>query len=186
MFLTPSRNKTCAILGGGISGLACAYFAKQAQVSLFEATSRLGGFIQTADLDGFLFELGPHSLRLQGHEVIVDLIRELGLELVAASSAVKNRFLLLDNKLQKIPSNLLLFALHPLTRGAFRAACENLSSPEKMWKMRALPTFLVVAFRLKWSSALWTPLLKASMQVAAMSSRCRAVSQECGKSAPSF
>lgn len=57
-----------AILGGGISGIAAAYQLAQAQQQgaplefvLFEATSRLGGIVETVRRDGFVIECGPDS-----------------------------------------------------------------------------------------------------------------------------
>ena len=69
-----------AVIGGGISGLACAYRLQQlgVPVTLFEAEDRVGGLIGTVEKDGFLFESGPQSF--QGTEALLDLIRELGIE----------------------------------------------------------------------------------------------------------
>ena len=51
------------IIGGGISGLAAAHrlSEQQVQVTLLEASHRLGGTIQTEQRDGFLVERGPDS-----------------------------------------------------------------------------------------------------------------------------
>ena len=52
-----------AVIGGGISGLACAYDLKQAvaglRVDLFESGPELGGAIQTCRTDGYVIEQGP-------------------------------------------------------------------------------------------------------------------------------
>ena len=52
-----------AIVGGGISGLACAYFLGRRGVRcrLYEKRSRLGGTIRTERLQGCLVEAGPDS-----------------------------------------------------------------------------------------------------------------------------
>lgn len=62
-----------AVLGGGISGLSCAYYLlkhgaeKLSQVLLVEASNRVGGWIDTKRFDdGVIFELGPKSIRPVG------------------------------------------------------------------------------------------------------------------------
>jgi oxygen-dependent protoporphyrinogen oxidase len=67
------------VIGGGISGLACAYRLQQAgiPVRLLEAGSRPGGVIATKDMDGFRFELGPQSFL--STEPLLGLIGSLGL-----------------------------------------------------------------------------------------------------------
>jgi oxygen-dependent protoporphyrinogen oxidase len=68
------------IIGAGISGLTAAWRAKQAgrDVLLVEASDRTGGVIRTREVDGFLFELGPNSVRMT--DEIETLAREVGLE----------------------------------------------------------------------------------------------------------
>lgn len=56
------------LLGGGISGLSQAYFIKQmlpsAQVTLYEAQSRLGGSMESLSSEGQnTYHFGPRSLR---------------------------------------------------------------------------------------------------------------------------
>jgi protoporphyrinogen/coproporphyrinogen III oxidase len=58
-----SPNKRIAIVGGGISGLATAWQLAQLGVAftLFEASSRLGGIVETVHSQGFVIECGPDS-----------------------------------------------------------------------------------------------------------------------------
>lgn len=60
-------SKKVAIIGAGITGLASAYYFKHynedIDVTIFEATSRPGGKIQTYRRDGYTIELGPILLR---------------------------------------------------------------------------------------------------------------------------
>jgi oxygen-dependent protoporphyrinogen oxidase len=67
------------VIGGGISGLACAYRLQQAgiPVRLLEAGSHPGGVIATKREGGFLFELGPQSFL--STEPLIRLIDALGL-----------------------------------------------------------------------------------------------------------
>ncbi|MGD1210756.1 MAG: protoporphyrinogen oxidase [Candidatus Acidiferrales bacterium] len=78
--MADSTSKSAVVIGGGISGLACAYRLRQlgVPVTLLEASSRVGGLVETVEKDGFLFESGPQSF--QGTETLLALIRELGIE----------------------------------------------------------------------------------------------------------
>ncbi len=55
--------KRIAIAGGGISGLATAYqlACDGVECTLFEASERLGGIVETVRKDGFVIECGPDS-----------------------------------------------------------------------------------------------------------------------------
>jgi oxygen-dependent protoporphyrinogen oxidase len=68
------------VVGGGISGLACAYHLQQAgiPVRVLEAGDRPGGVIATREQDGFRFELGPQSFL--STEPLLKLIDSLGLK----------------------------------------------------------------------------------------------------------
>lgn len=60
-----------AVLGGGITGLASAYYLAErlphAQITLFEGSSRLGGWLRSKQVDvgsgKVVFEQGPRNLR---------------------------------------------------------------------------------------------------------------------------
>src|SRR5260370_22262427 len=51
------------VVGGGVSGLVCAYALRKAGVEalLVEASWRAGGVVRSERRDGFLLELGPQS-----------------------------------------------------------------------------------------------------------------------------
>src|SRR6266851_1291740 len=76
-----------AIVGGGIAGLAAAHRACELareggldlELSLFEASDRLGGTIQTERRDGFLVECGADSF-LSEKPWALELCRRIGLE----------------------------------------------------------------------------------------------------------
>ncbi|MGL4305299.1 MAG: protoporphyrinogen oxidase, partial [Mycobacteriaceae bacterium] len=72
-----------AIVGGGISGLAAAYELRRAlgdsaSIVLFEASSRLGGKLYTAEVADSPFDLGAESFICRRPEVL-ELAEELGL-----------------------------------------------------------------------------------------------------------
>lgn len=92
---SPSSNKEekqdVAILGGGISGLASAYYISkadpEARITVYEASERLGGWVSSKiirDTNGekaMVFERGPRTLRTGTNGfVTATLIEELGLK----------------------------------------------------------------------------------------------------------
>ena len=66
------------IIGGGISGLATAYYLAKggASPTLIESRSRLGGVIQTEKIEGCTIEAGPDSF-LSVKPAAMDLIADL-------------------------------------------------------------------------------------------------------------
>lgn len=68
-----------AVVGGGITGLATAWFLRdRASVAVYEASDRVGGKIQTASLLGMPVEAGPDTF-LARVPWAVDLCRAVGL-----------------------------------------------------------------------------------------------------------
>ncbi len=83
-FFTMDARQRAIVIGGGLTGLACAYRLKQSgiPVLLLEAADFAGGMMATAEKNGFLFEAGPqcprfplplwelvHDLKLEGEFV---------------------------------------------------------------------------------------------------------------------
>jgi len=92
------------VVGGGISGLACAARLQQMglRVALLESSERLGGLVNTVEKDGFLFESGPQSF--QGTDVLLGLIRDLGIEgQLCKADPRAPRYVLRHGHLEKIP-----------------------------------------------------------------------------------
>lgn len=73
--------KSVAIIGGGITGLTAAFYLQRhgVPVTVYEATGRVGGVIQSLHRDGYLAEFGPNTI-LETSPKIADLIRDAGLE----------------------------------------------------------------------------------------------------------
>src|ERR1700689_1175047 len=93
-----------AVIGAGISGLACAYRLQQLglDVGVFESTLAPGGMIDSVEKDGLLFEAGPQSF--QGTPELLELIRELGLEAQLQKADPRApRYVLLHHRLRKVP-----------------------------------------------------------------------------------
>ncbi|HTX13950.1 MAG TPA: protoporphyrinogen oxidase [Candidatus Baltobacteraceae bacterium] len=99
-----SNSTNTVVVGGGISGLACAYRLKKlgVPVTLLEASPRVGGLIDTVEKNGLLFESGPQSF--QGTETLLGLIHDLGLDddLCRADPGAP-RYVLRQGRLRKVP-----------------------------------------------------------------------------------
>jgi oxygen-dependent protoporphyrinogen oxidase len=99
-----TRHVPALVVGGGISGLVCAYALRKARIDaqLVEASPRPGGVISTVTRDGFLLELGPQSF--SGTPALRELCAELGVskELLQAPPHAP-RYVLIDGKLQPVP-----------------------------------------------------------------------------------
>lgn len=105
------------VVGGGIAGLASAYYAQQAaerasiplKITLIERDDRLGGKITTDTPDGFVIEGGPDSFITQKPWAL-QLCRELGLgdRLAGTNDARRTTFILRDGKLHKMPDGMYL------------------------------------------------------------------------------
>ncbi|HSE15939.1 MAG TPA: protoporphyrinogen oxidase [Pyrinomonadaceae bacterium] len=103
------------VIGGGISGLAAAHRALElnqaAQVTIVEASDRLGGIIQTEFRDGFLLERGPDSFISEKPQAIA-LAQRLGLEsqLVQTNEEFRRSFIVRGGRLRAVPEGFQLMA----------------------------------------------------------------------------
>ena len=99
-------NFDSVIIGAGISGLAAAHRLKKRghNVLLIESGARAGGVIQSEEVEGFLIEAGPNSLR--GSHEFLDLVEELELtdELVTADPRAP-AYVYADGQLHAVPMN---------------------------------------------------------------------------------
>ncbi len=106
-----------AIIGGGIAGLAAAYYLREGasnsglsiECTLIESDSRLGGKISTYRKDGFVVEAGPDSFLTQ-KPWGVELCRRLGIEdrLIGTNEASRKVYILWKGKLRELPDGVLL------------------------------------------------------------------------------
>ncbi|MBN3553450.1 protoporphyrinogen oxidase [Fictibacillus nanhaiensis] len=105
-----SERKHVIILGGGITGLAAAFYVqkyaketgKSITFSVIEASNRLGGKIDTIKEDGFVLERGPDSY-LARKTVMTELVKDVGLGDDLVSNETGQAYILHNMKLHPIP-----------------------------------------------------------------------------------
>ena len=103
------------IIGGGISGLAAAHrlleLSPTSQITLLEASARLGGTIRTDERDGFLLERGPDSFISEKPEAVA-LAKRLGIEsrLVQTTHEHRRSFIVRNGRLRPVPEGFQLLA----------------------------------------------------------------------------
>ena len=73
--------KSVAIIGGGITGLTAGFYLQRAgvPVTVYEATGRVGGVIQSLRREGYLAEAGPNTI-LETSPKIAQLVNDAGLQ----------------------------------------------------------------------------------------------------------
>jgi len=108
----PDTVQRCAVVGGGIAGLATTYDlelrARERElpltVTVFEGAEEVGGKLQTIRQDGFLLEEGPNGW-LDNEPATRQLVGKLGLaeELLRSEDAARHRFVLRQGRLRKLP-----------------------------------------------------------------------------------
>ncbi|RKZ13073.1 protoporphyrinogen oxidase, partial [bacterium] len=116
----PSTRESAhiAVVAGGIAGLATALnlldraeaAGQSVQVTVFEKGDAPGGNLQTLREDGWQLEWGPNGF-LDNEPATLRLVSRLGLdpELQPSSDLTRHRFLLVNGRLQEIPTSPLAF-----------------------------------------------------------------------------
>ena len=106
--------KQVAIIGGGIAGLATAYYLHErgrgaVGYALIESAPRLGGKITSARENGFVVEGGPDSF-LTTKPAALDLCRALGLgdQLIGTNDAGRKVFVWSRGQLRAMPEGVML------------------------------------------------------------------------------
>lgn len=98
------------VVGGGISGLAAAWFLTQgadgprARVTILEADDRIGGKLRVREFQGFAVDVGAEAILATRPEA-VSLIKDLGLRTVSAASTQASIYS--RGKLRTMPTGML-------------------------------------------------------------------------------
>ena len=104
-----SEHVDLAVVGGGISGLAAAFQARQrgARVVVLEAAGRPGGKVRTSPLAGVDLDEAADAFLARVPEA-VDLCSELGLAADLVSPATGTAYVWWDGALRRLPAEQLL------------------------------------------------------------------------------
>lgn len=103
-----SSVKRIAVIGAGITGLSAAHRLREllpeANITVFEATSRAGGIIRTETENGYLLEQSADSFVTNVPDA-VNLCRRLGLEgeLIPTNAAFRRAFIARGDDLYPVP-----------------------------------------------------------------------------------
>ncbi|KAH0542919.1 hypothetical protein FGG08_002688 [Glutinoglossum americanum] len=151
------KLKRIAVLGGGVTGLASAYYLTRelpnARIVLYERDRRLGGRVRSKTVDvgngNVVFEQGPRTLRtnLPNGPVTMSLISQLGLngKVVVTprdSVAFRNRYIYYPDHLVRLPTPptplwKLITAVftEPLFKGVPMSVLKEITKPKGQWKI---------------------------------------------------
>lgn len=133
--------KRVVVVGGGIAGLSLALHLKDRssevagglEVRVLEARDRVGGNIQTHQMEGFTIEGGPNGF-LDNVPATLTLVNRLELQdrLQQADARATKRYLYRHGRLHLLPSNPLSFLKSPILswRGRLRVLREPFARPK--------------------------------------------------------
>jgi oxygen-dependent protoporphyrinogen oxidase len=101
-----------AIVGAGITGLTAAFRLQQQglPVTVYEATARVGGVIESVQQDGYLAEFGPNTV-LETSPKIAALVRDLGLasRRLYSDPGASNRYIVRGGRPVRLPGSPVAF-----------------------------------------------------------------------------
>jgi oxygen-dependent protoporphyrinogen oxidase len=113
-------NNITLIAGAGITGLSLAYELQKRNIPymILDAGREPGGVVHSFQKDGFVLDAGPNSIGATS--ATMAFIREIGLEqeVMEATAASKNRFLVRNGRLHAISPNPVKILSSPYLSGA--------------------------------------------------------------------
>ena len=143
--------KSVAIIGAGITGLTAAFYLKRngIPVTIYEASGRVGGVIQSLRTDGYLAEFGPNTL-LETSPKITELVRDAGLQprRLDPNPKAEARYVVRYQKPIEMPAKPLgLFTTNLFTFGAkFAVVREPFIPPRRDGVEESIAQFVVRRF----------------------------------------
>jgi len=172
---SPIRPRRTAVIGGGISGLAAVHRLREldptAEISLFEASDRLGGVLQTdRSRDGWLIERSADMFTTR-EPWALDLCRRIGIadELIETDARFRRAYVARRGRLLPVPEGFTLMSparawpiiktplLSPL--GKLRLAWEYFVAPNQDKADESLESFVVRRFGRETFDRLVQPLI---------------------------
>ncbi|MFL6351752.1 MAG: protoporphyrinogen oxidase [Bryobacteraceae bacterium] len=144
------------IVGGGISGLATAYFLGKRGIrsTLIEKSNRLGGLVKTDLIEGCQLEAGPDSY-IASKPAVTELARELGdleNQIIGSNDERRRIFVVRREKLVAMPKGMVMMVpaeWMPVLRSELfsvkaklRFLFETLSTPRKRSEDVSIKTFI--------------------------------------------
>ena len=140
-----------AIVGGGIAGVTAAWqVARLAgegadiEATLFEASFRLGGIVETVESSGFIVECGPDGWVTE-KPWACELAQELGLgdEIIPSNDATRKTYILIDGKLVAMPDGMRMMVpgdLDALDRSRLFSEAAKLAFRDEVRRAKELKT----------------------------------------------
>lgn len=137
-----AEQQHVAVVGGGVAGLATAVNLRDQaraqgidlRVTVFDKGRDPGGNLQTLREEGWQLEWGPNGF-LDNEPATLRMVERLGLTeaLLPSSDATRRRFLLVDGRVQEIPTTPKAFLTSKMMsfKGKLRMAGELLTPPRK-------------------------------------------------------
>jgi len=156
MKIQVTSEQRTIIIGGGIAGLASAWYLQEEGIdyTLLEASDSFGGLIQSRYQNNCIVELGPDAFITRKPHAM-ELVKEIGLEdeLVAVNDTPERIYVLADGKLAPLPDGLRLlvptninaFMASPLMSfpGKLRVLIEQFIPPNKSDDDESLADFVI-------------------------------------------
>lgn len=200
------KPRRIVIIGGGISGLATAYYAQQrarahgqdVELTVLEAAPRFGGLIETRQAHGCVLETGP-DMFLTEQPGVTDLCAELGLsgELLPTQAAHRRSFIVRHGQLVPVPEGWFLIAPRRwhgfLTTGLvswpgrLRMACEPFIPARRAEEEESVAAFMQRRFGREALERVGQPMVAGiytadphALSLRAAMPRLEAMERECG------
>jgi len=159
--MAQAEVKRVVIVGGGISGLTCAFKLAQTEqfargllhISVLENRSRFGGIIETKIVDDCIIDSGPDSF-ITNKPQMLTLARELNIEsrIIAVNQENRGALIVSNGALVPLPPGFVMLAPSKLSsffqssvlslRGKLRTALDLVIPPRKELTDESLASFV--------------------------------------------